>query len=411
MHTSSLDERTEERIAMERDTRTHPESADTFLHKYAFVAPFIPAPFRSLKLGYLLTPLLPFIASIAVYMSLHAFPHMHFEEAPILLAVILVSVCWGLLPGLIASMVGILFFVYVITPPINQFSLTDHEDLFSLVMFGVTCLSLSLLTSQLQRARIVAQQARKEAEKANLMMDDFVSIVAHELRTPLTGAKASIQLSMRQIQQAKVTQQDREKMLKSLQRHMSRAIQQLDLQNRLVRDLLDASRVRTKRLEIHPECCNLVDIVSENIENQRLLNPERVISYSGPSVDMIPLDADSDRVGQVLANYLSNALKYSDASKPVAVDVKLEKTQVRVSVRDQGPGLTREQQQHIWERFYRVPGMYVRSGSGVGLGLGLYICRSTIELHGGHVGVQSAPGQGSTFWFTLPLIDTASNEE
>jgi signal transduction histidine kinase len=76
---------------------------------------------------------------------------------------------------------------------------------------------------------------------------------------------------------------------------------------------------------------------------------------------------------------------------------------VRVAVRDHGPGLSAEQQAHLFERFYRVPGIEQQSGSGTGLGLGLYICRTIVERHGGTIGVKSAPRAGSTFWFTLPL--------
>ena len=73
-------------------------------------------------------------------------------------------------------------------------------------------------------------------------------------------------------------------------------------------------------------------------------------------------------------------------------------------MRDEGPGLSLEEQQRVWDWFYRVPGVEVQSGSGVGLGLGLYICRTIIEEQGGHVGVESTPGEGSLFWFTLPLV-------
>jgi signal transduction histidine kinase len=121
--------------------------------------------------------------------------------------------------------------------------------------------------------------------------------------------------------------------------------------------------------------------------------------------------ADPDRIGQVVTNYLTNALKYSIAAMPVDVHLTVEQGLARVAVRDRGPGLPLEEQQRLWQRFYRVAGINVRSGSGVGLGLGLYICRSIIERHYGEVGVQSAPGQGSTFWFTLPLIENENENE
>jgi signal transduction histidine kinase len=93
------------------------------------------------------------------------------------------------------------------------------------------------------------------------------------------------------------------------------------------------------------------------------------------------------------------------------VALRLEGTEgqvARVSVRDQGPGLTPEQRDHIWERFHRVPGVTQQSGSGVGLGLGLHIARTIIEYHGGEVGIESVSGCGSTFWFTLPLAAPAA---
>ena len=106
--------------------------------------------------------------------------------------------------------------------------------------------------------------------------------------------------------------------------------------------------------------------------------------------------------GQVLTNYLANALKYAPVDQPVSVRLEVAASSARVSVRDLGMGLTAEQQQRVWERFYQVaaPG---HQGPDGGLGLGLAIARAIVEQHHGQVGVQSAPGRGSTFWFTLPI--------
>jgi len=195
------------------------------------------------------------------------------------------------------------------------------------------------------------------------------------------------------------------KSIATVQGFLNRTERQIGMQNRLVNDLLDVSRVETGRLELHPALCNLLSLVSEVVEDQRYLTPDRTLTLNLPVASELLVMADADRVRQVVSNYLSNALKYSEVDKPVAIDIETNGSRVRVAVRDEGPGLSESQQQHVWERFYRVPGVEVKTGSGVGLGLGLHISRMIIERQGGRVGLQSVPGKGSTFWFTLPLAE------
>jgi signal transduction histidine kinase len=120
----------------------------------------------------------------------------------------------------------------------------------------------------------------------------------------------------------------------------------------------------------------------------------------------VPVVADADRVGQVVINYVTNALKYSPADQPVAVRVAVAGAEARVAVTDHGPGLPQREQDRIWQKFYRAEGVRVQSGSGSGLGLGLHICKTIIEAHSGQVSVESAVGKGSTFSFALPLAQT-----
>jgi len=117
----------------------------------------------------------------------------------------------------------------------------------------------------------------------------------------------------------------------------------------------------------------------------------------------IPVVADVERIGQVVTNFLTNALKYSPHEAPVALVVEHDGAEARVSVRDHGPGLSPEAQQHIWERFYRAEGVEIQTGSGVGLGLGLYISQCIVTEHGGHMWLKSKLGAGTTFYFSLPL--------
>jgi signal transduction histidine kinase len=111
----------------------------------------------------------------------------------------------------------------------------------------------------------------------------------------------------------------------------------------------------------------------------------------------------------VLTNYVTNALRYSPPDQPVRIGMTVEGKVARVWVRDWGPGLEAEAQQEIWQRFHQVKGIRVQSGSGKGLGLGLYISQMLIAEHQGEVGVESTPGEGSTFWFTLPMITQESS--
>jgi signal transduction histidine kinase len=121
--------------------------------------------------------------------------------------------------------------------------------------------------------------------------------------------------------------------------------------------------------------------------------------------------AAADRIGQVLANYLTNALKYSADDRPVAVRLEVDEGQAVVSVRDEGPGLASEEQARVWKIYHRAPGVEVRSGAGGSLGLGLHICKQIVELHlGGRVGVEGAVAHGSTFWFSLPVATDPRGE-
>jgi signal transduction histidine kinase len=191
--------------------------------------------------------------------------------------------------------------------------------------------------------------------------------------------------------------------LRRLRRLLESSDRQLSHLARLVSDLLDVSRIQAGKMELRPEPCDLLDIVAEAVEGQRVVWPDRRISLDLAGLTSLALVADADRVGQVVTNYLTNALKYSAPDQPVDVRACVGAGQARVAVCDHGPGLTPDKQEHVFESFYRAPGIEQLSGSGAGLGLGLHICKTIIERHGGAVGVESVPGAGSTFWFTLPL--------
>lgn len=241
--------------------------------------------------------------------------------------------------------------------------------------------------------------------------DEFISMASHELRTPLTSIKLNLQLAQRRLQSSlknRLAETDGGRLrsqLEDIQILLERAERQVNVQDRLVGDLLAVSHIQVGKLELHLQPCNLVTIVQEALRDEHSKISSRVILEEPLSTEPVPVIADADRIEQVVSNYVSNALKYSPAVSPVKVRLQVQGQQALVSVSDEGPGLSPHEQEHIWERFYRVEGIEIQSGSGSGLGLGLYICRTIIEQHHGHVGVESLPGKGSTFWFTLPLAN------
>jgi len=270
--------------------------------------------------------------------------------------------------------------------------------------------ALVLEHERLLRERAQAQANELALREAQAQMDTFLAIASHELKTPLTYIKLSLQLTRRRLE--KLIRKDSgmpEELCKKasllLQEfaHTDHQVVQLE---RLVNDVLDVSRVRAGRLDLHPESTDLGTIVREAVGEQRQAAPTRTLLLQLPAAQPVPVYADAGRLGQVVTNYLTNALKYSPAEQPVVVGLDVSGHEARVWVRDQGPGLPLEEQAQVWERFHQVKGIEIQSDAGVGLGLGLYICRTIIERHQGRVGVESALGQGSIFWFTLPLALT-----
>ncbi len=260
---------------------------------------------------------------------------------------------------------------------------------------------------QLLRQRAEMRANELALREINQRMDEFLGIINHELRTPLTTIKGNIQLARLRLRsslrEVPAVGDVLRSMLDEVQSMLARAERQVNVQNRMVSDLLDISRPEADKLELRLAPCDLVTIVREVVEDQRSVIPARDIHLELTEEEIAPVIADAERIGQVLSNYLSNALKYSPTNRPVDVQLKKADSMVRVLVHDEGPGLTPSEQERIWERFYQVQGIKRQRGSSVGLGLGLHICRAIVEQHQGEVGVESTKGEGSTFWFTLPL--------
>jgi PAS domain S-box-containing protein len=274
--------------------------------------------------------------------------------------------------------------------------------------------ALMIERERLVRERTQAQANELAAREATRRMDTFLGIASHELKTPLTVIKSSLQLILWQVQES-MNPQDLCMSVEGKESPLAQMLtdlgQQVNRLSRLVNDLIEVSRAHTDNLKMQMEVCDLNAIVGKIIEEQRAVTATRTIQFQRDAPGPVLIYGDADRLGQVVTNYLSNALKYSPAQEPVEVRVAQEEGTVCVLVRDRGPGLDACQQQQVWERFHRVEGVEVLCGSSVGLGLGLYISKMIIEGHHGQVGVESLPGEGSTFWFTLPTLELEEDDD
>jgi signal transduction histidine kinase len=270
-----------------------------------------------------------------------------------------------------------------------------------------------LATQVIERVSLLQERAEARAKERQLQeatrrYEDCLSTASHEMRTPLTTIKGNLQLSQRRVSALAKRSAQSPETLEGLQRielPLREALRNFDRLERMISELLDYSRIQANKFNLREQTVNLVEIVRDVVENARKTMDERAIVLTLPEQEMLPIYADKDRIGEVIHNYLTNAHKYSPLERPIEVSLSVMDEQARVAVRDEGTGIPPEQQPHVWERFYRVPGIEVveQSMSDSNLGLGLYLCQEIIELHHGQVGIESTPGQGSTFWFTLPL--------
>jgi PAS domain S-box-containing protein len=236
----------------------------------------------------------------------------------------------------------------------------------------------------------VASRALEEALRAR---DEFLSIASHELKTPLTSMKLRTQMGKRSIEKG----DDRVFARENVIRLIEESDRQLSRLSRLVDDMLDVSRIATGHLTMEPEPLELCPFVEGVVDRLRPQFQEARVEVDLQACESLTVRWDHFRIDQVLTNLLTNALKYG-AGKPVAVRVSASGDRVRIEVRDQGPGIAKENQERIFMRFERAISANVVSG----LGLGLYITRQIVFRHGGTIRLDSEPGKGSTFVVELP---------
>lgn len=240
--------------------------------------------------------------------------------------------------------------------------------------------------NEMQKALREEIEFRKEAERKK---DEFISIASHELKTPMTSIKGYIQLLERSIKK-----QDHDTSLQRLEKVQN----QIEKLNLLIADLLDISKIESGKLKFHIQNFNFATMLENLLEVMQQSNNQVKIRYIPGFTKEV--EGDEMRLEQVVVNFISNAIKYAPDATELIVRTEDQGDVLRFSVQDFGIGMSHEHTQRIFDKFYRIEETSERFQ---GLGIGLYICQEIIERHGGKIGVVSTLGEGSTFFFTIPI--------
>ncbi len=227
------------------------------------------------------------------------------------------------------------------------------------------------------------------------LKNDVVATIAHEFRTPLTSLRMAVHLCTEQVA-GPLTEKQAELL------HAAR--EDCDRLQSMVDDLLDMSRIEAGRVELYPLPTPVGWLTENAVEQFKSEAETRGVRLSVDiPVPEIRVLADHERVGHVFSNLIKNALRHTEREGSVSLGASLTNGAVRFTVTDTGNGIARKYHERLFEKFFQVP-----EGDVKGTGLGLFIAKEIVRAHGGDIGVESEPGKGSTFWFTLPVARTTS---
>ncbi|MGV3762223.1 PAS domain S-box protein [Parapedobacter sp.] len=263
---------------------------------------------------------------------------------------------------------GAMFFGYAQS---HVFNAADEDIIHSIA---------SLVAVTLENARLF-----EEVNVLNLRKNEFIALASHELKTPLTTTKGYLQI----LERSEIDQVGR--------RFLTKALKQLERINALIAELLDISKIEAGKLSFHFEEFDMSEMILDVVETFHFSSQTHTVFVNNIHGDYM-VEADRQRIEQVVINLITNAIKYSPNAHQVHVVLESSPYDVTIQVIDEGMGMTYDQQEKVFTRFYQVEG----TSKMTGLGLGLYLSKEIIERHGGHVGVESQLGKGSTFYFSIP---------
>jgi signal transduction histidine kinase len=273
--------------------------------------------------------------------------------------------------------------VLEILGPVVAVAIRNAKSYEAIKKFNIT------LKKEVRAATKDLKAANAQLKKLGKQKDEFIAIASHELKTPITSVKLYTQVLLQNFQ--------KQKDLKS-----AAAVGKMDAQLRklslLINDLLDMTKIEEGKLQFKPQKLNMNKLVNETVENMQGFSSHKILTELE---NVGEVNADYERIGQVITNFITNAIKYSPKAKKVIVRTQKDDRRVTVSVQDFGMGLAPAEQKKVFERFNRAS--QEAPGGLPGLGLGLYIAKVIVKAHKGEIWVESRRKKGSTFYFSLPI--------
>lgn len=293
----------------------------------------------------------------------------------------------------IALLMAVLLAYYLtsrITGPIRDITKTAKK--MAEGDYGVVSTVSRFSFSEIQELSDTLNQTSYELSKSDALQKDLIANVSHDLRTPLTMIRSYAEM-IRDISGDNPEKRNA---------HVQVIIDEADRLNTLVNDMMVLSQMQAGTLELH---ISTFDILAAT---ESITNPYRLLEASGYDIQIscrenYKVRGDEDRIKQVISNFLTNAIKYCGEDKQILINIRRWGKKIHFEVVDHGAGIKPEELSHIWERYYKSSTNHVRATKGSGLGLA--IVREILTLHKARFGAESKVGQGTTFWFELPLAE------
>jgi signal transduction histidine kinase len=270
--------------------------------------------------------------------------------------------------------------------------------IFAIALFFSIIVELMASRTRIVEKEVVTRteeltRANQKLVELNDLKNKFLGMASHDLRNPLASIRGFSKYLLERGKQVK--EETREEFLTTIKTVSGNMLE-------LIGNLLDVSVIESGQLKLKPEMSSMQKLVEEKIHLQQILADKKNISLHAKFEDVSEFSFDANRMGQVVDNLLSNAVKYSPLGKNIYVKLSCEKDKVKLSVRDEGPGISREERGKLFQHFQKLSAR--PTGGESSSGLGLAIAQRIIEEHGGSIGVESEPGQGANFHFELPDV-------